>query len=103
LGKGCIRDIGVTIPAAGDIALHPPFQRIARTLLAPCGLIVAEHAADSSTIAWLGGTTTSAARAGLLRGDAEQPSPLTPWLLGLASVLALAELAVRATRQPEVA
>jgi hypothetical protein len=103
VGKGCIRDIGVSIPAAGDIALHPPFQRIARALLAPCGLIVAEHAADSATIAWLGGTTTSAARASLLRGDAEQPSPLARWLIGLAIVLALAELAVRATRQPEIA
>jgi hypothetical protein len=103
LGKGCIRDIGIAVPAAGDIALHPPFQRIARTLLTPCGVIVAEHPADSSTIAWLSGSTTSAARASLLRGDAEQPSPLARWLIGLAIVLALAELAVRATRQPDVA
>jgi hypothetical protein len=101
LGKGCIRDIGVMIPAAGDIALHPPFQRIARSLLTPCGSIVAERAADSATIAWLSGPTTNAARASLLRGDAEQPSPLAPWLIGLAILLALAELAVRATRQTE--
>jgi hypothetical protein len=103
MGTGCIRDIGVTIPAAGDIALHPPFQRIVRTLLTPCGLIVAERAADSTTIAWLGGPTTNAARAGLLRGDTEQRSPLTPWLIGLAILLALGELAVRAKQQPETA
>ena len=103
LGRGCIREIGVAIPAAGDIALHPPFQRIVRKLLTPCGFIVGERAADSTIMAWLRGTTTSAAHAGQLRGDAEQPSPLTPWLLGLAIVLALAELAVRARRQQEVA
>jgi hypothetical protein len=103
LGKGCVRDVGVTLPAAGDIALHPPFQRIVRTLLTPCGLIVAERAADSTTIAWLTGSSTSAARAESLRGSSEQPSPLAPWLLGLAILLALAELAVRATRQPNAA
>ena len=30
LGQGCLREIGVALPAAGDIALHPPFQNIAR-------------------------------------------------------------------------
>ncbi len=103
LGKGCLRDVGVSIPVAGDIALHPPFQRIVRALLTPCGFMAAEHAADSTTIAWLGGATSSAARARLLRGEAERPSPLTPWLLSLAILLALAELAVRAQRQPEAA
>ncbi|MDB4889247.1 MAG: hypothetical protein JWL61_1102 [Gemmatimonadetes bacterium] len=103
IGKGCVRDVGVTMPVAGDIALHPPFQRIVRTLLTPCGFTVAERAADSTSIAWLRGATTNAARASLLRGDAEHPSPLTAWLLGLAIVLAFAELAVRAKRQPEAA
>ncbi|MDB4881246.1 MAG: hypothetical protein JWL95_12 [Gemmatimonadetes bacterium] len=103
VGKGCIRDIGVTIPVAGDIALHPPFQHIVRTLLTPCGLVVAERAADSTTIAWLTGSSRSAAHAALLRGKNEQPSPLAPWLLGLAILLALAELAVRAMRQPDAA
>ncbi|MEO5817475.1 MAG: BatA domain-containing protein [Gemmatimonadaceae bacterium] len=103
LGKGCIRDVGVMMPAAGDIALHKPFQRLARTLLAPCGLLVAEHAADSSTLAWIGGPTTNAARADVLRSDDVRPSPLARWLLALAILLALAELAVRAKREPEVA
>jgi len=103
LGKGCLRDVGVTIPAAGDIALHPPFQRIVRALLAPCGLNVTEHPADSTTIAWLAGAATNAARADVLRGDDTRPSPLAPWLLGLAIVLALAELALRAKSQTEAA
>lgn len=103
IGKGCLRDVGVAIPAAGDIALHPPFQRITRSLLAPCGSIVAQHLADSSTMAWLGGTTTNAARADVIRGEGERSSPLSRWLLGLAILLALAELAVRAQRQAEAA
>ena len=101
LGKGCLRDVGVVIPAAGDIALHPPFQRIVRALLAPCGLSVAEHLTDSTTTAWLAGATTNAARADVLRGDDTRPSPLAPWLLGFAVLLALTELGVRARRQVE--
>jgi hypothetical protein len=103
LGSGCLREIGVELPAAGDIALHPPFQIIARALLAPCGIAATERAADSTTIAWLAGTTRSAARAVLLRGADDRPSPLAAWLLTLAIVLALAELFVRAQAAPEAA
>jgi hypothetical protein len=101
LGRGCVRDVGVGIPTAGDIALHPRFQRIARALLAPCGLVVAEHAADSSAVAMLTGSATNAARADLLRNDDDRTSPLARWLLALAIALALAELFVRAKAAPE--
>ena len=97
VGTGCIREIGVAMPAAGDIALHPPFQRIARSLLAPCGLNAAERVADSTTIASLVGATSSAARANVLRRDDDRTSPLARWLLAAAIVLALTELFVRAT------
>ena len=103
LGRGCLRESGVALPAAGDIALHPPFQNIARALLAPCGLAVAERAADSATVAWLAGTTRSAARADVLRGEDNRPSPLARWLLALAIAFAVAELFVRAQAAPEAA
>ena len=103
VGTGCIREIGIAMPAAGDIALHPPFQRIARSLLAPCGLNVAERVADSATIASLVGATSSAARANVLRRDDDRTSPLARWLLAAAIVLALAELFVRATAPAEEA
>ena len=32
MGKGCMREVGIRLPAAGDIALHPPCQRSARAL-----------------------------------------------------------------------
>jgi hypothetical protein len=101
LGKGCLRDVGVAIPAAGDLALHPTFQRIVRALLAPCGLGVAERAADSATVASLVGSTRNAARADGLRNDDNRPSPLARWLVGLAIGLALVELFVRARPAPE--
>jgi hypothetical protein len=103
VGKGCIREVGIVLPAAGDITLHPPFQRIARGLLAPCGLVIAETVADSATIARLMGTTRSSARADVLRDAEDRPSTLARWLLALAILLAIAELIVRARPAPEIA
>ncbi|MEP7001060.1 MAG: BatA domain-containing protein [bacterium] len=103
LGAGCIREVGVMLPVAGDIALHPPFQRIARGLLAPCGLVVAETAADSATVARFVGTSRHAARADALRSGADRPSPLARWLLALALILGIGELIVRARSTPDVA
>ena len=101
IGKGCMREVGVMLPAAGDIALHPPFQRIARGLLAPCGLVVAEVRADSPAVAALAGTSSLAARGEALRSG-DRPSPLARWLLALALGFALAELVVRARPAPEL-
>ena len=102
VGRGCMREVGVMLPAAGDIALHPPFQRIARGLLAPCGLVVAEVPADSLAVAALVGTSRLAARGEALRSG-DRPSPLARWLLALALGFALAELVVRARPVPELA
>jgi hypothetical protein len=96
LGNGCVRDVGIAVPPAGDLALHPPFQRIARALLTPCGVAAAERAADTATVAWLAGKTTNAARADVLRSEENRSSPLARWLLALALALALAEMFVRA-------
>jgi hypothetical protein len=103
LGPGCVREVGIALPAAGDLSLHLPFQRIARGLLAPCGLVTAERAADSASVAHLAGATSIAAPASAMRRDESRPSPLARWLLGLAILLALAELALRARPAPEAA
>ena len=103
VGQGCMRVVGVVLPAAGDVALHPPFQRIARGLLAPCGLTVAEIAADSTVVARLGGSTRTAARADVLRSGADRSSPLASWLLALAILLAIGELIARTHSEPEIA
>ncbi len=94
-GNGCIRHVGIVLPTAGDLPLHPPFQRMARALLTPCGVEASDKPADSALIVALAGSSTSAASASALRDDSRRPSPLVPWLLGAAILLALAELGVR--------
>ena len=96
LGTGCLRQVGIAQPAAGDIALHPPFQAMVRVLLAPCGVMVPDVAADSLVAVHLAGATRSAAPATALRRDDDRSSPLARWLLAIAIALALAELIVRA-------
>jgi hypothetical protein len=105
LGDGCVRHVGMAIPAGGDIALHPAFQRIVRALLASCGAWAPEQAVrgDSAAVARLVGTMRSAAPAGALRSDTNRYSPFASWLLALALLLAILELAVRARSTPEVA
>ncbi|CAN5840071.1 hypothetical protein BH11GEM2_BH11GEM2_32770 [soil metagenome] len=109
LGTGCVRTVGVMLPFAGDLPLHPPFQRLARGLLAPCGFATPEVLADSSVVASLAGGSpaggsrvaamTRMASARDLRASVDQPSPIARWLLLVALALAVAELVVR-TRGP---
>ena len=103
VGSGCMRSVGIVMPTAGDIALHPPFQRMVRALLAPCGLESADVAADSDAVARLAGTGSRAAAAGVFRAADVQPASLVRWLLAAALVCALAELVVRARPAAEAA
>jgi len=101
VGEGCMREVGIMLPAAGDLALHPPFQRIARALLTPCGISTTDVVADSGVMARLAGTGRSAAPASAFRISSDQPTPLARWLLAAAIVCAIAELIVRARHVPE--
>ena len=103
VGEGCMREVGIMLPAAGDIALHPPFQRMARALLAPCGVATTEVVADSSLMARLAGTGSGAAPASAFRIGADQPTPLARWLLAAAIACAIAEMILRARHAPEPA
>lgn len=98
-----MRNVGIEIPTAGDIALHPPFQRIVRTLLAPCGLEPADVVANSTAVDRLAGTGRGAAAADVFRVAETQPAPLVQWLLGAALLCALVELLVRAPPAAEAA
>ena len=95
LGNGCLREVGVALPAGGDLPLHPPFQRIVRALLAPCGVRAVQRSADSATVAQLTGAASASAAAQDLRDDTGAWSSLSRWLLALALVLAIAELLMR--------
>lgn len=93
LGAGCLREVGVALPAAGDLPLRPGFQRIARGLLAPCGSVSAGAPADSVRLSRLAGSGKLAASSAL--GEADRPSPFVPWLLGVALLCAVADPLVR--------
>jgi hypothetical protein len=93
LGRGCVRTIGVGVPAAGDITLQPAFVAVAQSLLAPCdgapmGTVLSDSIAKS--FARSGAAATAAA----LRST-DESSPLTPWLLVAALLLLAGELFVR--------
>lgn len=90
LGGGCIRTVGVGLPASGDLVLQPSFAAVARELLSPCGGARSEgaSAADSSWRAL--GRSGAAALAPALLAD-HGKSPLAAWLLGSALAALLAE------------
>ena len=92
-GRGCIRAVGVGVPAAGDVSLQPAFMSVARELLAPCrGASAGAPASDS--IARSFSRAGAAATAAALRSS-DESSPLAPWLLAAALLLLAGELFVR--------
>jgi hypothetical protein len=95
VGTGCIREVGIGVPEAGDLPLHAPFQRVVRALLQPCGLASNDEAADDALVAHVIGNRKDAASGAALRGTEAPPTPLVKWLLVAAMLLALAELVVR--------
>lgn len=101
LGAGCIRQVAIGVPAAGDLPLRPAFQRVVRGLLAPCGA-AAGVPADSASVARLAGVGALASGDALL-GRERPASPIAAWLLGLALACAVAELALRARPAREAA
>jgi hypothetical protein len=100
-GGGCIRDVAIPVPAAGDLVLRPEFGRLAAALLAPCG----SRAAISTTLTTTDITVLEGS-GGLLparrvAAAAEDAEPIVPWLLGVAIGLALIEVVVRRGTMPQ--
>lgn len=93
LGHGCIREVGVGVPLAGDLTLRPAFIRFRDAVTGGCGARAhSESASDSSVAALSRGGAAASARV-LVTGD--ESSPLAPWLLGLAMLALGAEWFVR--------
>jgi hypothetical protein len=93
-GEGCIRDVGVLIDDASDLALRAPFRAFARSLLAPCGGARDPSAVSPALHASLAGTGPLPV-ANDLRDRSTEVSRWSPWLFGLAALLLIAELAIR--------
>lgn len=91
LGGGCVREVGVRAPEAGDVQLSAAFRSFDATLSAPCG----SPRFDADT-AWL---APSRAAAPLTLQPAIS-SPWAPWLMALGMLLLVAELYVRRRAVP---
>jgi hypothetical protein len=105
IGGGCVRVIGIGVPAVGDLPLRPAFGRMVHGLTGACAgtRLPAGAALDSARMTRLAGAGPIASGAALERG-AEQRTPIVPWLLAFALACALAELALRSRRgAPEAA
>lgn len=104
LGKGCLRDVAIGVPLAGDLPLSPAFQRLVNGLTDACAGARARVGAppDSARVAAFAGSMSAANGAALANGT-ERPTPLAPWLLGLALACALTELLLRRSSEPRLA
>lgn len=96
LGNGCLRNVAIGVPVAGDLPLQSAFQRIVNGLTDACvgTRVNAGLPLDTARAAALIGAPRVADGAELTNG-VERPTPLAPWLLGLALACALAELFLR--------
>lgn len=99
VGAGCIRDVAIPVPARGDLVLRPAFGRFLRALGAPCEGVAGGPALGDTELRALAGSGPLAAHDEIRPPDIIA-TPLVPWLLGAALILALAELLLRRGSAP---
>jgi hypothetical protein len=93
-GAGCVRTVGFDVPDRGDLVLTPGFQRLAATLLAPCGAFQTSGMAADSVVAGLARPSGQAGPISVPDED-QAPNRLAAVLMALAVLLAVAEVAIR--------
>lgn len=99
-GAGCIRDVGIPVPSAGDLVLDPRFQDLVSRLTGRCGLPTRFAPLDPSRAAALAGADKAArVPSSAIGRPATIRSPLTPWLLAGALALGGIELLLRRRRR----
>ncbi len=91
---GCIRDVAIPVRSRGDLMLRPSFGRLLEALGASCANPHGGPGLDTSTLRALAGTGPLAPASAIARPEA-MATPLVPWLLALALVLAATEIVVR--------
>ena len=99
VGAGCIRDVAVPVPTRGDLVLRPAFGRFVRALGAPCEGVAGGPALADAELGALAGSGPLATRDEIRPPDVVA-TPLVPWLLGAALLLALIELLLRRGSAP---
>jgi len=88
LGAGCERDVAITVPSVGDLALRPSMRALLSALTEPCG--------GAPRLAPLADSAVRALGEARPRGAApvfapDQPSALARWLLAATLALLVAE------------
>ena len=93
-GRGCIRDVTVPVPSAGDLVLRENFRRVVAGLFAPCGGGRGAPPVSESLLGQLRGVAGLAPARAWTQRERDTP-PLTRWLLVAAALLLVAEPLVR--------
>lgn len=94
IGTDCIRTLAIDMPKAGDAVLRPEFERFRESLAAPCRASHDFAPLSNDFMSALEGPGQLAPTSAL-QPLATRMTPLVPWLLGGALLLALLELLVR--------
>jgi hypothetical protein len=94
----CVRTIGFAIPEDGDVRLRPAFQQFLAGLQEPCGEPEAYDPLPDEFMAALAGPASRASADDVERADL-RTTPLMPWLLGAALLVALMEMVARRRRR----
>jgi hypothetical protein len=94
VANGCVRSVAIPVEPVGDLVIRPEFVSLVNAIASPCGGLASANSLGEKAVAALTGSGPLAmGRDFAPRQDI--PSPLAPWLLGLALAAALGELVVR--------
>lgn len=96
IGAGCVREVGVGIPLAGDLTLRPAFTAFLQAMVEPCGGARGIAVSDSAARAFA--RDESAVPARLLTAAVAADATLAAWLLGGALLALAAEWMLRRRR-----
>jgi len=101
-GDECIRSLAVALPQSGDAMLRPEFVRFTDALSAPCGEAPDLAPLSMEFLTALAGPEQLAA-ASAVTPRITKMTPLVPWVLGAALLLAVFELRMRRRAESSVA
>ena len=94
IGQSCIKSVAIPVVGIGDLVIRSEFVALVNSIASPCGGSSFGAPKSGDALAALAGTGPLATSSYFpAREDIE--SPLAPWLFGIASLAALAELFVR--------
>ncbi|MEO8029767.1 MAG: hypothetical protein ABJC74_04950 [Gemmatimonadota bacterium] len=93
-GAGCIRDVAIPVPQAGDIALRLPFRHLVTALVSPCQIHGSARPLGSELRSRLQGSGPLAVGHAFAPPE-QQATPLVKWLLIAVFGLLLLELRLR--------